>query len=253
MRLTIFRVVRDAWARYDARPMFSWTRPQTQPDPRPSAPHPRTIEPVVAPPAPASEPEPEGPPPARRLTDAECATRLGGLRIRGILTGSDSVELSGTFDGPINVEGLCRVNQSGRVTGDLTAGDAVIAGDIQGRLTVIGRLELGAHARVVSDIEAGTIAIAEGCFIEGRIHMRGSHVGSQPVTFKEKRRGKRRRGHGPKPNPRTTSEVADPLNQALDSDSPGTPAGHVARVVESADPPVAAEVTPPQPEDPSST
>jgi cytoskeletal protein CcmA (bactofilin family) len=114
-----------------------------------------------------------------------------------MLTGSDSVELSGTFDGPITVDGLCRVNEGGLVTGDVTAGDAVIAGDVQGRLTVIGRLEMGAHARVVADIEAGTIAIAEGCFIEGRIHMRGSAVGSQPVSFKEKRR--RRRGHGHKP------------------------------------------------------
>jgi cytoskeletal protein CcmA (bactofilin family) len=183
--------------------MFSWTRSQNRPSDPPVAPaRPRdpggfhvaaaVAEPVVEAPV---APEPEGPPPARRLTDAECETRLGGLRIRGTLTGSDSVELAGTFDGPINVEGLCRVNAGGHVTGDLTAGDAVIAGDLQGRLTVIGRLELGAHARVVADIEAGTIAIAEGCFIEGRIHMRGSEGGSQPTSFKEKRK-KRRKGHG---------------------------------------------------------
>jgi cytoskeletal protein CcmA (bactofilin family) len=180
--------------------MFSWTRPQPQRT-VPSTPQPKAIEPVVAPTAPeqAPVPEPQGPP-ARRFTDAAapCSTRLGGLRIRGALTGSDSVELSGTFDGPITVDGLCRVNEGGRVTGDVTAGDAVIAGDVHGRLSVIGRLEMGAHARVLADIEAGTIAIAEGCFIEGRIHMRGAATGGQPTNFKEKRR-KRRGHHRPPP------------------------------------------------------
>ncbi len=232
--------------------MLSWNRSQNRPSdskvaPTPSASATALAEPPVAPAA----PEPEGPPPARRLTDAPCATRLGGLRIRGMLTGSDSVELSGTFDGPINVEGLCRVNAGGHVTGDVAAGDAVIAGDVQGRLTVIGRLELGAHARVVADIEAGSIAIAEGCFIEGRIHMRGSTGGSQPVTFKEKRRGKRRKGHGRHavaasvasaptvPDPPPAAETSGPSAVA-----PSEPAG----LSEAA---VAPNV--PQPEEPSAT
>jgi cytoskeletal protein CcmA (bactofilin family) len=195
--------------------MFSRNRSQSpaphDPSTRSNAPGPATA--VAEPPVePATSPESEGPAPTRRFTDAvaPCATRLGRLQIRGILTGSDSVELSGTFNGPIIVDGLCRVNAGGHVTGDLTAGDAVIAGDIQGRLTVIGRLELGAHARVLSDIEAGTIAIAEGCFIEGRIHMRGSDVGSQPVSFKEKRRGKRRRHHAHKASPPDAAAVASP-------------------------------------------
>jgi cytoskeletal protein CcmA (bactofilin family) len=154
----------------------------------------------VAVPAPEPPPpEPEGPVPARRFTDsaAPCATRLGRLQVRGMLTGTDSVELSGTFDGPISVDGFCRVNEGGRVTGDVTAEDAVIAGDVQGRVTVIGRLEMWAHARVLADVEAGTVAIAEGCFIDGRIHMRGSEAGSQPTTFKEKRRRRKRGAKGP--------------------------------------------------------
>ena len=153
------------------------------------------VEPVEAPP-----PEPEGPVPARRFTDtaAPCATRLGGLAIRGILTGSDSVELSGTFEGPIAVDGFCRVNEGGRVKGDLTAGRRRDRGRDPGtphRHRPAG--DVGARARVLADVEAGTVAIAEGCFIEGRIHMRGSEGGSQPTTFKEKRR-RRKRHHAAK-------------------------------------------------------
>jgi cytoskeletal protein CcmA (bactofilin family) len=147
----------------------------------------------------APAPDVGAPPPTRRFTDAvpPCATRLGKLQIRGTLTGSDSVELGGTFDGPITVEGMCHVHESGRVTGEVIAGDAVIAGAVEGRLTVTGRLEMWSRARVHADVEAATIAIAEGCFIEGRIHMRGSESGSQPTAFKEKRKGRRKGGsHG---------------------------------------------------------
>jgi cytoskeletal protein CcmA (bactofilin family) len=181
--------------------MFSWTRTQLPAGgSRPSAPQPKPAEPVAAQAAPEAKPaEVDGPAPTRRFTDAvpPCATRLGRLHIRGTLTGSDSVELSGTFDGPITVDGLCHVQEGGRVTGELTAGDGVIAGEVRGRLTVIRRLEMSAHARVLADVEAGTIAIAEGCFIEGRIHMRGSVGGSQPMSFKEKRRGRKRSARPP--------------------------------------------------------
>lgn len=224
--------------------MFSWTRSNTpaslQVTPTKSdGPGPAAT--ALAEPPPEPEPAEGEPGPSRRFTDAvaPCATRLGRLQIRGILTGSDSVELSGTFSGPITVDGLCRVNAGGHVTGDLTAGAAVISGDIQGRLTVIGRLELGAHARVLSDIEAGTIAIAEGCFIEGRIHMRGSVSGSLPLTFKEKRRGKRRRGHTPaKPASSAEAAVANPPVAPA-----GGPSPERAVTVPSSSPP-AAEATP---------
>lgn len=214
--------------------MFSWTRSQpADPQVTPTKPSDGGLSAaavaVAQPPvelAPPPEPGPQGPAPTRRFTDtaAPCATRLGRLQIRGTLTGTDSVELSGPFDGPITVEGFCRVNAGGHVTGDLTAGDAVIAGDIQGRLTVIGRLELGSHARVLADIEAGTIAIAEGCFIEGRIHMRGSDGGSQPVSFKEKRRGKRRGQHrshagaAPRSAASTPPAASNPPTVAVASD-----------------------------------
>ena len=85
---------------------------------------------------------PRGPPPTRRFTDttAPCATRLGTLRIRGMLTGSDSVELS-RYVRRAHHGGRISPRQRGRARdGDVTAGDAVIAGDVQGRLTVIGRL-----------------------------------------------------------------------------------------------------------------
>ena len=139
--------------------------------------------------------------PTRRFTDAvpPCATRLGHLQIRGTITGTDSVELAGTFEGPVTLDGMFHVLEGGRVTGTISATDVVIAGEVDGHVTARGRLEMRAHARVLADVVATTVAIAEGCFIEGRIHMRGATDTEQPTAFKEKRKGKRKGGHKAEP------------------------------------------------------
>ena len=185
--------------------MFSWNRPQPSTDrpsgnPPPDAPHPTDAPSAVAVPA-----LPEVAPPNRRFTDGTsvCATRLGRLQIRGTLTSTESVELGGTFEGPIEVEGLVRVAEGGHVTGTIRAQDAVIAGEVRGHVTVRGRLEIGAKARVLADVEAKAIAIAEGAYIAGRVAMPGGiaapvHGDAAPVhapqttSFKEKRRDRKK-------------------------------------------------------------
>jgi cytoskeletal protein CcmA (bactofilin family) len=147
------------------------------------------------------------------------------------LTGSDSVELGGTFDGPITVEGMCHVQEGGRVNGTITATDVVVGGEVDGHVTARGRLEMLAHARVLADVVATTVAIAEGCFIEGRIHMRGANEADRPTAFKEKRKGKRR---GAKQG------EAAPANEA----------GAGAAPVASTEPVASAEVVAPAPADP---
>jgi cytoskeletal protein CcmA (bactofilin family) len=185
--------------------MFSWNRPQTSSDrptgnPPPDAPHP------TRPSADALPALPEVAAPNRRFTDGTsvCATRLGRLQIRGTLTSTESVELGGTFDGPIEVEGLVKVTDGGRVNGTIRAQDAAISGEVHGHVTVRGRLEMGATAHVLADVEAKTIAIAEGAFIAGRVAMPGGNgtAASESVSvqnaphatsFKEKRRDRKKR------------------------------------------------------------
>jgi cytoskeletal protein CcmA (bactofilin family) len=129
-------------------------------------------------------------PPSRRFTDVDRSevTRIGpGIRIEGDLVGSEALELAGTVDGSVTVEGLCHVHQTARVRGPITAGDAVVEGELKGPLTVRGKLELRATARVEGDITAGSVALADGCYFEGHIHMEGSG-GGEPTSFQEKRR-----------------------------------------------------------------
>lgn len=158
-----------------------------------------TSPPSVAPSSttPASDAEPDSP--ARRFTDAAgtCATRFGpNLRIHGSITGADSVQIAGQMEGPIDVDGFLHVAEGARVTGAVNAADAVVEGELHGRLAARGRVELSATAKVRADIHAPTVAIAEGCFFDGRIHMGASEGEGGPMRFREKRRRRGGRSAG---------------------------------------------------------
>ena len=134
-------------------------------------------------------PSPSETPPARRFTDAvpgRATVIRSGLKIKGELTGAGALELAGDFEGPLKVDGLCHLLETGRIEGPVTAGDAVIEGELKGSLTVLGKVELRATASVRGDINARSVALAEGCYFEGHIHMEAGEGGAR--SFQEKRR-----------------------------------------------------------------
>jgi cytoskeletal protein CcmA (bactofilin family) len=145
-------------------------------------------------PSTASSPSLSSPPPTRRLTDVAqpAATVVGpGTRIRGDLWSEGSVEIAGTLEGDCEVSGLVRVREGARLTGNLTAGSAVVHGEIEGRTLTAERVEIGGAARVHADIRAHRVAIADGGVFEGRVQMDDGAAPSDPLTFKEKRKGPR--------------------------------------------------------------
>ena len=165
----------------------------------------------------------------RRFTDLATGGSTFGpkLHIRGSITGSDAVEIAGQVEGPIEVDGLLHIAEGARVTGPISATNAVIEGELQGRLAARGRVELRATAKVRADVHAATVAIAEGCFFDGRIHMGGGDEGGRgPTHFREKRR-RRGRGAG--------------SSEAQGATAPEAAAASAAPEAAAAQPPVAAE------------
>jgi cytoskeletal protein CcmA (bactofilin family) len=126
---------------------------------------------------------------ARRFSDPhELKTSIPeGLTIRGELSGSESVELLGTLEGPLTTEGFCHIHERGSLRGRLSATDVIVEGELEGDIFARGKVELGAGARVKAEIRAQAIAIADGCYFDGQIHMEG---GEERVRFQEKRRGR---------------------------------------------------------------
>lgn len=143
--------------------------------------------PDVSPPNPPNPPNP----PSRRFTDAtdQPATVVGRqTRITGNLTVEGPLEVAGSLEGDCRASGLCRVRESGRLIGSLQAASIVAEGEVTGQLAA-EKVEIGAAARVRANIRARVVAIAEGAFFEGDVHMEGRGEPAAPVTFKEKRTG----------------------------------------------------------------
>ena len=128
----------------------------------------------------------------RRFTDqaGEIETVIAeGTHIRGELTGKASVELSGSVDGTVRIEGLFWARQSGRVQGEVYAKDVVVEGEVDGKITARDKVELRSTCQSRGNIVTDTVAIAEGSFFEGHIQMRGEgKKGNGSTSFQEKRK-----------------------------------------------------------------
>jgi cytoskeletal protein CcmA (bactofilin family) len=152
--------------------------------------------PPPAPPPPASPPQPPAPAPpipTRRVTDAAKAptTVIGpATQIKGTLTGDDPVDFAGTLEGDSQVTGLYRVRASGRIVGDVTAASLVVEGEVSGRTLVAEKVEIGAAARVRANVRARVVAIAEGAYFDGQVHMDNREGPADASTFTEKRKAR---------------------------------------------------------------
>jgi cytoskeletal protein CcmA (bactofilin family) len=108
----------------------------------------------------------------RRFTDRERSidTVIGAdVRIEAQLRGKTNVDISGVFDGDIDVSGLVWLRPGGKITGNLKATDVVIEGDVSGKILASNKIDLRASAHVEGELTSKTIAMAEGSFFEGSI------------------------------------------------------------------------------------
>jgi len=145
---------------------------------------------------------PEEPPrPSRRFTDRAggADTVVGqGLTIQGDLKGKGNLEVRGKIEGNLQLEGLLHIKESGHFHGDVHATHVVVEGRMEGKLLAEQKVELRSRCKVYGDIRARSIAIADGCFFQGKVHMSagsgeparspGSGGSKQAVAFEEKRK-----------------------------------------------------------------
>ena len=132
----------------------------------------------------------DGGPGKRRFSDVEDGydTIIGEkVTITGEVHGACNVELRGTLEGHIEIEGFLRLRQGGRIVGDVSAGNVIIEGDVRGAVRAHEKAELRSACHVEGDLIAESVAIAEGGHFDGKITMAGRGESRQEVSFQEKR------------------------------------------------------------------
>lgn len=125
--------------------------------------------------------------PRRRLADrvSSSPTFIGsGSRFTGDLECDSDLMVGGKVRGDGDVRGALTLSEGSAWEGEIRAGNAVIAGEVQGSVTVAEKLELRSTARVRGSLKARSIAVAKGAIIEGDMAVTS---GKPVVHFEEKR------------------------------------------------------------------
>jgi cytoskeletal protein CcmA (bactofilin family) len=92
-----------------------------------------------------------------------------GMTIRGKIEGSEELTVAGTVDGEVHLRGTLRLLESGRLRGQVTVWEALIAGRTEGTVMASDRAEVLATAQVEGEIWARRLTIVEGALVNGRM------------------------------------------------------------------------------------
>ena len=93
----------------------------------------------------------------------------------GMLVGGDcetegTLKVDGSVEGSIRAGKAVAVGEVGRVIGDITTQDAVIAGQVIGNLVIGSRLELQGTSHIEGEVYALRIQVEEGAVLNGPVH-----------------------------------------------------------------------------------
>jgi cytoskeletal protein CcmA (bactofilin family) len=91
---------------------------------------------------------------------------VGTLRVRGI------VQVDGSIEGTVVVEGHVSVGPEGRISGDITADDLSVGGKVEGTVHARGHLHVLSTGSVSGEARYTTLEVDRGGLMDGR----ASHV-----------------------------------------------------------------------------
>jgi cytoskeletal protein CcmA (bactofilin family) len=100
-------------------------------------------------------------------------TQLGrSLVVKGDVSGSEDLTISGQLEGTVNVQGHClTIGPEGKVKAEIQAARVVIYGSVHGNISVRERVEIYKSGHVVGDLLAPGISIEDGAYFKGKIEI----------------------------------------------------------------------------------
>jgi len=126
--------------------------------------------------------------PQRRFTDERegFASSIGqNVAIEGAIRGTTNLEIWGSFEGEIEIEGLVWLRPGSRFAGGLITTNLVVEGDLRGTVRATEKVDMRATCHVIADVTASKVAASEGSYIEGRITV--AEQSDEMVGYAEKR------------------------------------------------------------------
>jgi cytoskeletal protein CcmA (bactofilin family) len=95
-----------------------------------------------------------------------------GLKIRGQITGTEDLQVECKVDGPISLgEHRLTVGPNAHVSGEITASEVIVFGEVNGNLLASDRIEIKKNGSVIGDLTTSRIMIEDGAHYKGAIEI----------------------------------------------------------------------------------
>lgn len=108
---------------------------------------------------------------------SEFETIIGpSVKVEGDFVGDGNVIVEGLVNGNLRTGKLVVVSEKAKITANINAGSARIAGEVTGNIKVTERLDLAGSAKVSGDIEAAIVSIEAGACFNGKCAVTGTNV-----------------------------------------------------------------------------
>lgn len=88
-----------------------------------------------------------------------------------IIKGIGYVRIDGVVSGEIQLEGHLIIGETGKLTGDVHAGSALILGTYEGNINIDETLQLAQNSNVFGNVKAGNFVIEEGAAFHGTCNL----------------------------------------------------------------------------------
>lgn len=99
-------------------------------------------------------------------------TLIGHLVIvDGNMTSRGNITIDGEFKGTLVVGGKLTVGKDAKITAQISAKDAFIAGTINGNLSITEKIELSNSAKITGDVNTNVLVMEAGATLNGSCKM----------------------------------------------------------------------------------
>lgn len=114
----------------------------------------------------------------------EIETIIGpSVNVEGDFSSKGNMTVQGSVSGTLKTERDLKIGIDAKITADVWAANAFVAGEIRGNMKIGGKMELTETAKIFGDIEVKTLIMAPGSILNGKCAM--SHEGAASPKAEE--------------------------------------------------------------------
>ncbi len=108
------------------------------------------------------------------------------VKVEGDFVSEGNVLIEGMVEGSLRTTRDLRVGERARISADVGAANAVVAGEIRGNIVIAERLELEPTAKIYGDVKTKVFIVSSGASVNGRITMDETEERTGKVSRAEK-------------------------------------------------------------------